>query len=179
MKVFSPHFLGEIYLFCKGADSSIFPRVIEGKVDQIQSRVERNAVVRRRGVGGPCASSPVRGGALRGAQLHPLQGGTAPRSLPLAFGGWRGLCCVQNDKHSMMLLERDLPPEDFSGLALCVVTSPVRFSSTFHLKRVLSLFLGHQSFVSGPLVEQDCSLPVGRPWHPCRKSCSHMCKCSL
>ncbi|XP_037655795.1 probable phospholipid-transporting ATPase IH isoform X2 [Choloepus didactylus] len=35
---------GEIYLFCKGADSSIFPRVIEGKVDQIQSRVEHNAV---------------------------------------------------------------------------------------------------------------------------------------
>ncbi|MXQ89702.1 hypothetical protein E5288_WYG011579 [Bos mutus] len=35
---------GEIYLFCKGADSSIFPRVTEGKVDQIQSRVERNAV---------------------------------------------------------------------------------------------------------------------------------------
>ncbi|KAL4691271.1 hypothetical protein H8959_014232 [Pygathrix nigripes] len=37
---------GEIYLFCKGADSSIFPRVIEGKVDQIRARVERNAVVR-------------------------------------------------------------------------------------------------------------------------------------
>ncbi|XP_045139746.1 phospholipid-transporting ATPase IH [Echinops telfairi] len=35
---------GEIYLFCKGADSSIFPRVIEGKVDPIRSRVERNAV---------------------------------------------------------------------------------------------------------------------------------------
>ncbi|XP_026971604.1 phospholipid-transporting ATPase IH isoform X4 [Sagmatias obliquidens] len=35
---------GEIYLFCKGADSSIFPRVVEGKVDQIRSRVERNAV---------------------------------------------------------------------------------------------------------------------------------------
>uniref|UniRef100_A0A6I8N6M1 Phospholipid-transporting ATPase n=1 Tax=Ornithorhynchus anatinus TaxID=9258 RepID=A0A6I8N6M1_ORNAN len=35
---------GEIFLFCKGADSSIFPRVAEGKVDQIQSRVERNAV---------------------------------------------------------------------------------------------------------------------------------------
>ncbi|XP_036106000.1 probable phospholipid-transporting ATPase IH isoform X1 [Molossus molossus] len=35
---------GEIYLFCKGADSSIFPRVIEGKVEQIRSRVERNAV---------------------------------------------------------------------------------------------------------------------------------------
>ncbi|KAK1341932.1 hypothetical protein QTO34_016683 [Cnephaeus nilssonii] len=35
---------GEIFLFCKGADSSIFPRVIEGKVDQIRSRVERNAV---------------------------------------------------------------------------------------------------------------------------------------
>uniref|UniRef100_A0A8D0MF31 Phospholipid-transporting ATPase n=1 Tax=Sus scrofa TaxID=9823 RepID=A0A8D0MF31_PIG len=34
----------EIYLFCKGADSSIFPRVIEGKVEQIQSRVEHNAV---------------------------------------------------------------------------------------------------------------------------------------
>lgn len=62
MKVFSPRFLGEIYLFCKGADSSIFPRVIEGKVDQIQSRVERNAVVRRWGMGGPRASSPVAGG---------------------------------------------------------------------------------------------------------------------
>uniref|UniRef100_A0A8D0MFB7 Phospholipid-transporting ATPase n=1 Tax=Sus scrofa TaxID=9823 RepID=A0A8D0MFB7_PIG len=35
---------GQIYLFCKGADSSIFPRVIEGKVEQIQSRVEHNAV---------------------------------------------------------------------------------------------------------------------------------------
>ncbi|XP_020820884.1 phospholipid-transporting ATPase IH isoform X1 [Phascolarctos cinereus] len=35
---------GDIYLFCKGADSSIFPRVTEGKVDQIRSRVERNAV---------------------------------------------------------------------------------------------------------------------------------------
>ncbi|KAB1267561.1 putative phospholipid-transporting ATPase IH, partial [Camelus dromedarius] len=35
---------GEIYLFCKGADSSIFPRVIEGKVEQIRSRVEHNAV---------------------------------------------------------------------------------------------------------------------------------------
>ncbi|XP_011377844.1 probable phospholipid-transporting ATPase IH [Pteropus vampyrus] len=42
---------GEIYLFCKGADSSIFPRVIEGKVDQIRSRVERNAVVRCRAEG--------------------------------------------------------------------------------------------------------------------------------
>lgn len=45
------HFIGEIYLFCKGADSSIFPRVIEGKVDQIRSRVERNAVVRCRAEG--------------------------------------------------------------------------------------------------------------------------------
>ncbi|XP_066475089.1 phospholipid-transporting ATPase IH isoform X2 [Tiliqua scincoides] len=35
---------GEIYLFCKGADSSIFPRVAEGKIEQIRSRVERNAV---------------------------------------------------------------------------------------------------------------------------------------
>ncbi|XP_018417757.1 PREDICTED: probable phospholipid-transporting ATPase IH [Nanorana parkeri] len=35
---------GEIILFCKGADSSIFPRVREGKVDQIRARVERNAV---------------------------------------------------------------------------------------------------------------------------------------
>ncbi|KAJ8783285.1 hypothetical protein J1605_009368 [Eschrichtius robustus] len=44
MKIFFSRFPGEIYLFCKGADSSIFPRVIEGKVDQIRSRVERNAV---------------------------------------------------------------------------------------------------------------------------------------
>ncbi|XP_015685489.1 probable phospholipid-transporting ATPase IH, partial [Protobothrops mucrosquamatus] len=35
---------GEIFLFCKGADSSIFPRVTEGKIEQIKSRVERNAV---------------------------------------------------------------------------------------------------------------------------------------
>ncbi|KAG8452118.1 hypothetical protein GDO86_004058 [Hymenochirus boettgeri] len=35
---------GDIYLFCKGADSSIFPRVREGKVDQIRARVEHNAV---------------------------------------------------------------------------------------------------------------------------------------
>ncbi|XP_061745859.1 phospholipid-transporting ATPase IH isoform X2 [Nerophis ophidion] len=35
---------GEVYLFCKGADSSIFPRVISGKVDQVRARVEHNAV---------------------------------------------------------------------------------------------------------------------------------------
>uniref|UniRef100_A0A8C9ZM76 Phospholipid-transporting ATPase n=1 Tax=Sander lucioperca TaxID=283035 RepID=A0A8C9ZM76_SANLU len=29
---------GELYLFCKGADSSIFPRVISGKVDQVRAR---------------------------------------------------------------------------------------------------------------------------------------------
>uniref|UniRef100_A0A8C0WW20 Phospholipid-transporting ATPase n=1 Tax=Castor canadensis TaxID=51338 RepID=A0A8C0WW20_CASCN len=44
MSVIVKSVTGEIYLFCKGADSSIFPRVIEGKVDQIRSRVERNAV---------------------------------------------------------------------------------------------------------------------------------------
>ena len=69
MKVFSPCFLGEIYLFCKGADSSIFPRVTEGKVDQIQSRVERNAVVRRRGVGGVLVPLlPWRGVGVGGRQ---------------------------------------------------------------------------------------------------------------
>lgn len=36
---------GRLYLFCKGADSAIFPRVISGKVDQIKARVEHNAVV--------------------------------------------------------------------------------------------------------------------------------------
>uniref|UniRef100_A0A671V9R3 Phospholipid-transporting ATPase n=1 Tax=Sparus aurata TaxID=8175 RepID=A0A671V9R3_SPAAU len=35
---------GRLYLFCKGADSAIFPRVISGKVDQIKARVEHNAV---------------------------------------------------------------------------------------------------------------------------------------
>uniref|UniRef100_A0A8D3E5J7 Phospholipid-transporting ATPase n=1 Tax=Scophthalmus maximus TaxID=52904 RepID=A0A8D3E5J7_SCOMX len=35
---------GELYLFCKGADSAIFPRVISGKVDEVKARVERNAV---------------------------------------------------------------------------------------------------------------------------------------
>uniref|UniRef100_A0A8D3ED62 Phospholipid-transporting ATPase n=1 Tax=Scophthalmus maximus TaxID=52904 RepID=A0A8D3ED62_SCOMX len=35
---------GNLYLFCKGADSAIFPRVISGKVDEVKARVERNAV---------------------------------------------------------------------------------------------------------------------------------------
>ncbi|CAL8309032.1 unnamed protein product [Merluccius merluccius] len=35
---------GEVYLFCKGADSSIFPRVVAGKVEEVRGRVERNAV---------------------------------------------------------------------------------------------------------------------------------------
>ena len=36
---------GEYLLFCKGADSSIFPRVVCGKVEQVKARVEQNAVV--------------------------------------------------------------------------------------------------------------------------------------
>lgn len=39
--------LGEYYLFCKGADSSVFPRVVSGKVEQVRARVEHNAVVSR------------------------------------------------------------------------------------------------------------------------------------
>ncbi|CAL9698472.1 unnamed protein product [Knipowitschia caucasica] len=35
---------GELFLFCKGADSSIFPRVVSGKKDEVKARVERNAV---------------------------------------------------------------------------------------------------------------------------------------
>ncbi|XP_028809971.1 probable phospholipid-transporting ATPase IH isoform X2 [Denticeps clupeoides] len=35
---------GEYYLFCKGADSAVFPRVISGKVEQVRARVEHNAV---------------------------------------------------------------------------------------------------------------------------------------
>ncbi|XP_078787465.1 phospholipid-transporting ATPase IH isoform X16 [Oryzias latipes] len=35
---------GDIFLFCKGADSSILPRVISGKVDEVKARVEHNAV---------------------------------------------------------------------------------------------------------------------------------------
>uniref|UniRef100_A0AAQ4QNF2 Phospholipid-transporting ATPase n=1 Tax=Gasterosteus aculeatus aculeatus TaxID=481459 RepID=A0AAQ4QNF2_GASAC len=35
---------GECLLFCKGADSSIFPRVVSGKVEQVKARVEQNAV---------------------------------------------------------------------------------------------------------------------------------------
>uniref|UniRef100_A0A8C2W8M0 Phospholipid-transporting ATPase n=1 Tax=Cyclopterus lumpus TaxID=8103 RepID=A0A8C2W8M0_CYCLU len=34
----------KLYLFCKGADSAIFPRVVSGKVEQIKARVEHNAV---------------------------------------------------------------------------------------------------------------------------------------
>ena len=36
---------GEYYLFCKGADSAIFPRIVSGKVEQVRARVEHNAVV--------------------------------------------------------------------------------------------------------------------------------------
>lgn len=32
-------------MFCKGADSSIFPRVVSGKVEQVKTHVEQNAVV--------------------------------------------------------------------------------------------------------------------------------------
>ncbi|KAG7256622.1 LOW QUALITY PROTEIN: hypothetical protein CRUP_002884, partial [Coryphaenoides rupestris] len=39
---------GEVYLFCKGADSSIFPRVVSGKVEEVKQRVEHNAVDRDR-----------------------------------------------------------------------------------------------------------------------------------
>lgn len=39
---------GEYLLFCKGADSSIFPRVVSGKVEQVKARVEQNAVVSSR-----------------------------------------------------------------------------------------------------------------------------------
>ncbi|KAJ8397923.1 hypothetical protein AAFF_G00432700 [Aldrovandia affinis] len=35
---------GDYFLFCKGADSAIFPRVVSGKVEQIKARVEHNAV---------------------------------------------------------------------------------------------------------------------------------------
>uniref|UniRef100_A0A8K9WWV1 Phospholipid-transporting ATPase n=1 Tax=Oncorhynchus mykiss TaxID=8022 RepID=A0A8K9WWV1_ONCMY len=35
---------GEYLLFCKGADSSIFPRVVSGKVGQVRARVEQNAL---------------------------------------------------------------------------------------------------------------------------------------
>lgn len=51
--------IGELYLFCKGADSSIFPRVISGKVDQVRARVEHNAVVSAR------ANKPTDGPRLR------------------------------------------------------------------------------------------------------------------
>ncbi|XP_067842769.1 phospholipid-transporting ATPase IH isoform X4 [Heptranchias perlo] len=35
---------GDIILFCKGADSSIFPRVREGKLELVRQRVQQNAV---------------------------------------------------------------------------------------------------------------------------------------
>lgn len=38
-------FQGEISLFCKGADSSIFPRVRQEEVERIRMHVERNATV--------------------------------------------------------------------------------------------------------------------------------------
>ncbi|XP_063809222.1 phospholipid-transporting ATPase IH isoform X4 [Pseudophryne corroboree] len=44
MSVIVKSVTGDIILFCKGADSSILPRVREGKIDQIRARVERNAV---------------------------------------------------------------------------------------------------------------------------------------
>lgn len=36
---------GEAWLFCKGADSSIFPRVKQEEVERIRMHVERNATV--------------------------------------------------------------------------------------------------------------------------------------
>ena len=50
LQLFEPVFCvcwisGEYLLFCKGADSSIFPRIVSGKVEQVKARVELNAVV--------------------------------------------------------------------------------------------------------------------------------------
>lgn len=36
---------GDTLLFCKGADSSIFPRVRQEEVERIRMHVERNATV--------------------------------------------------------------------------------------------------------------------------------------
>lgn len=79
------HFIGEIYLFCKGADSSVFPRVIEGKVDQIRDRVEHNAVVSdgRRNSLLPEGSHVWRGGR-QGRHVHSV-------GIPLGPRRWSSL----------------------------------------------------------------------------------------
>lgn len=85
-------FLGEIYLFCKGADSSIFPRVIEGKVDQIRARVERNAVVRW-GWGRPTCLTL--GGRLAPASCSEgrlCRTRSGAHGKPWGWGRWRGVC---------------------------------------------------------------------------------------
>ncbi|XP_007555549.1 probable phospholipid-transporting ATPase IH isoform X1 [Poecilia formosa] len=44
MSVIVKSISGEYLMFCKGADSSIFPRVVSGKVEQVKAHVEQNAV---------------------------------------------------------------------------------------------------------------------------------------
>uniref|UniRef100_A0A8C7YBI4 Phospholipid-transporting ATPase n=1 Tax=Oryzias sinensis TaxID=183150 RepID=A0A8C7YBI4_9TELE len=64
---------GDIFLFCKGADSSILPRVISGKVDEVKARVEHNAVVRAPPAHTPsltCADAQV--GQNSVASLYPF-----------------------------------------------------------------------------------------------------------
>lgn len=39
------YYPGDTLLFCKGADSSIFPRVRQEEVERIRMHVERNATV--------------------------------------------------------------------------------------------------------------------------------------
>uniref|UniRef100_A0A8C6PCK8 ATPase phospholipid transporting 11A n=1 Tax=Nothobranchius furzeri TaxID=105023 RepID=A0A8C6PCK8_NOTFU len=50
---------GEYLLFCKGADSSIFPRVVSGKVEQVKARVEQNAVVSEHFYQHSCETGPT------------------------------------------------------------------------------------------------------------------------
>lgn len=44
-KLFITLLLGKLLLFCKGADSSIFPRVQQEEIQQTKVHVDRNALV--------------------------------------------------------------------------------------------------------------------------------------
>lgn len=44
-KLFITLLLGKLLLFCKGADSSIFPRVQQEEIQQTKVHVDRNAMV--------------------------------------------------------------------------------------------------------------------------------------
>lgn len=86
-KVFVTLLLGKLLLFCKGADSSVFPRVQQEEIQQTKVHVDRNAMVSTQwGCGWLCAQESCM--PKIGCDLA-LEGTTEnPSVTPYCFEAW-------------------------------------------------------------------------------------------